>query len=192
MLEPDDVTDLVQQLLWALLIQIGRLLPLDRNGFCSYNISVVGPALQSGLITKSPGIVIGETQYDYQTNGATGNRVVVDNLGGRHFIWMKGHPYPSTRSVYFNYCDPGGDWPLPEGGQPVSQANGAGYTQISMTSDDRAAVAYHETALNCVTYAEDQVSGFGIFEYYDPPDFMGDTLFFATKRKMSALLGKMF
>jgi hypothetical protein len=130
-----------------------------------------------GLITQSPGEVIGETQYDYQTNGSTGNRVAVDNLGGKHFVWMKGHPYPTTRSVYFNYCDPVGDWPLPEGGQPVSQANGAGYTQITLTSDDRAAVAYHETALNCVTYAEDQVSGFGIFEYYDPPDVMGDTLY---------------
>ena len=126
-----------------------------------------------GLITDSPGEIVGETQYDYQSNGATGNRIVIDNLRGKHFAWMKGIDFDQgLRSVYFNYSDASGIWPLPEGGQVVSQENGAGYTQISITSDDRAGVTYHETALNAVTYAEDQVSGFGIFEYYDPPEML--------------------
>ncbi len=128
---------------------------------------------QGDLITNSPGDTVGITQYDYQSNGATGNRLVIDNLGGKHFVWMKGIDYNGgLRSVFFNFSDASGNWPLPEGGQPVSELNGAGYTQISLTSDDRAGVAYHETAGNNVTYAEDQVSGFGIFSYFDPPDML--------------------
>jgi hypothetical protein len=124
-----------------------------------------------GLITESPGEVVGETQYDYQSNGSTGNRIVLDSQGGKHVVWMKGIDYAGgLRSVYFNYADADDNWLVPAEGQVVSQANGAGYTQISITSDDRAGAAYHETALNNVTYAEDQVSGFGIFNYFDPPD----------------------
>ncbi len=144
------------------------------GGSESFEDVSIPPAAPGGLITDSPGELVGETQYDYQTNGSSGNRLVIDNLGGKHFAWMKGIDYVGgLRSVYFNYSDASGNWPLPEGGQPVSQENGAGYTQISITSDDRAAVTYHESARNFVTYAEDQVSGFGIFGYFDPPDMFG-------------------
>jgi hypothetical protein len=63
-----------------------------------------------GLITDSPGEVIGATQYDYQTNGSSGNRAGVDNQGGVHFAWMNGITYNTQRAVYFNYVDPNGNF----------------------------------------------------------------------------------
>jgi hypothetical protein len=126
-----------------------------------------------GLITDSPGEVIGTTQYDYQSNGSSGNRAGVDSQGGVHFAWMNGISYPSQRAVYFNYVDNAGNFLSPTA---LSQVNGAGYCQAGVTNDDRAAVAYHSSTdpnvENYVTYAEDQFTGFGIFQYFDPPDMM--------------------
>jgi len=128
------------------------------------------------LTTDSPGIVVGSTQYDYQTNGSSGHRMVLDSQGGRHFVWMKGsggtYP-PAQRSVYFNYEDSQGNWLVPEDGQNISQVNGDGYTQISKTTDDRAGVAYHSASSNFVIYAADNFPGMGIFSYFDPPDMLG-------------------
>ncbi len=132
-----------------------------------------------GMITQSPGEIVGTTQYDYQTNGSTGNRIALDSQGGKHFVWMNGLDYNSgLRTVYFNFCDASGDWPLPEGGQPISQQNGAGYVQMDLTSDDRAAVGYHQwLEPDYVILAVDQVSGFGIFNLYDPPEMLGQRCF---------------
>jgi len=129
-----------------------------------------------GMTTDSPGIVVGTTEYDYQSNGSSGHRTALDSQGGVHFVWMKGSggTFPSPqRAVYFNYVDNLGNWLVPEAGQNISQVNGDGYTQISKTSDDRTAVAYHSSASNFVIYAEDLFPGMGIFEYYDPPDMLG-------------------
>ncbi len=134
--------------------------------------NVTSYPVPGGLITNSPGDTVGFTEYDYQCNGSTGNRVVADNAGGVHFAWMKGidiePPGVGQREVWFNYKG-GTGW---LGGQPVSQLTRGGYTQISITGDDRAGVAYHETSGDAVTYAEDQVRGFGIFNYYDPPEML--------------------
>ncbi len=131
-----------------------------------------GPAMP-GLITDSPGELVGTTQYDYQTNGSSGNRCAVDGAGGVHFAWMNGVSYPSQREVDFNYVDGSGNWLSPTG---VSQVNGAGYCQASVTNDNRAAIVYHSSGNpsveSYVTYAEDQFTGFGIFQYFDPPDML--------------------
>jgi hypothetical protein len=129
-----------------------------------------------GMITQSPGEVVGTTQYDYQTNGSTGNRVALDSQGGRQFAWMNGIDFNGgLRTVYFNYCDASGNWPLTHEGQPISDQNNAGYINIDLTSDDRAAVAYHQWLQpDYVILAVDQVSGFGIFSYFDPPDMLVD------------------
>lgn len=120
-----------------------------------------------------PIYVIGTTQYDYQTNGSTGNRCVVDSDGGVHFTWMNGISYPSQRAVYYNYVDTLDNWLEPT---PVSQANGAGYTQIAVTTDDLGAIAYHSanspSIENYVVAAIDNFTGFGIFRYVDPPDLL--------------------
>jgi len=109
--------------------------------------------------------LVGVTQYDYQTNGSSGNRCVVDSEGGVHFTWMNGISFPSLRGVYYNYVDTAGNWLGPT---PVSQ-NGGGYPQISITTNDRAAIAYHSTAEGVVV-AIDNFTGFGIFNFFDVPD----------------------
>lgn len=132
--------------------------------------------LNPGLILDSPGTVIGTTEYDYQSNGTSGNRMALDTDGGRHFVWMNGsggsYP-PPNRAVYFNYRDNRGTWLVPEVGQNISQVNGDGYTQMTLTSDNRAAVAYHSANSNFVIYAEDNFPGLGIFSYFNPPDMLG-------------------
>jgi len=126
-----------------------------------------------GLRTDSPGELVGTTQYDYQSNGSSGNRAGVDSQGGVHFVWMNGISYPSQRAVYFNYVDNAGNFLSPTA---LSQVNGAGYCQGGVTNDDRAAVTYHSSTdpntENYVVYAEDQFTGFGIFQYFDPPDML--------------------
>jgi len=79
---------------------------------------------------------------------------------------------PAQRSVYFNYVDAAGNWLVPETGQNISQVDGDGYTQISVTSDNNAAVAYHSANSNFVIYAVDNWPGMGIFSYFDPPDML--------------------
>jgi hypothetical protein len=124
-------------------------------------------------VITSPGILVGMTQYDYQTSGSTGSRCVVDSDGGIHITWMNGISYPNERGVFYNYKDSNGNWLGPT---PVSQVNGAGYCQIAVTDADQAAIAYHSSQNpsieNYVTLAIDQFQGFGIFQYFDPPDFL--------------------
>jgi len=128
---------------------------------------------QPGMITDSPGEVIGGTQYDYQSNGSTGRRIALDSQGGVHVDWMNGITYPSLRHVYYNYKNNAGTWLVPGVGSSVSQASGAGYTQLELTSDDRAVAAYHQWQISpWAVVAIDAFSGFGIFNYYDPPDFI--------------------
>lgn len=128
---------------------------------------------QPGMTTDSPGEVVGGTQYDYQSNGSTGRRVALDSQGCIHVAWMNGITYPSLRHVYYNYKNNAGIWLAPGVGSAVSQASGAGYTQLELTGDDRAVVAYHQwQASPWAIVAIDAFSGFGIFNYYDPPDFI--------------------
>jgi hypothetical protein len=118
---------------------------------------------------------VGTTEYEYQTNGSTGQRIVLDSLGGVHFTWMKGsggsYP-PPQRAVYFNYVDPAGNWLIPQIGQNISQFNGDGYPQISITGENHAAVAFHSLYTESVIYAEDNYSGWGIFSYFEPPNML--------------------
>jgi len=49
----------------------------------------IGIPLNPGFVLTSPGTQIGITHYDYQTNGSTGNRVALDDLGDLHVAWMR-------------------------------------------------------------------------------------------------------
>jgi hypothetical protein len=121
--------------------------------------------------TLSPGIILGITQLDFQTHGSTGNRCVVDSEGGVHFTWTNAVSYPGFRAVYYNYVDTAGNW---LGAVQVSQVNGAGFPQISITADDLGAIAYHSTydpsIEDYVVAAIDNFTGHGIFRYANPPD----------------------
>lgn len=128
---------------------------------------------QPGAVTDSPGEIVGTTQYDYQSNGSPGRRIAFDSQGGVHVAWMNAVTYPSLRHVYYNYRDDEGTWLAPGIGSSVSQLNGAGYTQLDLTMDDRAVLAYHQWQQSpYVLAAIDAFSGFGIFNYYDAPDFI--------------------
>jgi hypothetical protein len=117
----------------------------------------------------SPGDTMGFTQYDYQSNGSSGRRIVVDSQGGIHMDWMCGDPYPLHRNVKFNCLTNSGS-PWPGVGQTSSRHDGAGYCQIAITTDDRAALAYHFAPTNneSTFVAIDAFSCLGAFDYYKP------------------------
>jgi hypothetical protein len=129
----------------------------------------------SSIVTDSPGEIIGASQYDYQSNGSSGRRVVVDSQGGLHFAWMNGHPYPGTRHIYFNCISSTGS-PFPGVGQQVSFRNRDGYTQIAITNDDRAAIVYHNaatTGAESLFIATDASTCLGAFDYHRIPNRLG-------------------
>lgn len=132
------------------------------------------PYYPSSSLLLSPGVVMGETQYDYQSNGSSGHRIVVDSQGGIHVAWMKGHPYPGTRSIYYNCIISSGS-PFPGVGQSASFRNLAGYTQIDAMLDDRASIVYHHAATGQETLfcAIDAFNCLGQFEYHRVPTAMG-------------------
>src|SRR5512143_760280 len=54
-----------------------------------------------GLATSSPGDTVGFTQYDFQSNGSTGNRIVLDSQGGIQVAWMNSNNYSGGhREIY--------------------------------------------------------------------------------------------
>jgi hypothetical protein len=124
------------------------------------------------LAASSPGDTVGFSQYDFQTNGSTGNRVVIDNLGNPHFAWMNAHPYPGTRHIYFNCLTADGS-PYPGTGEQVSFRNMDGYTSIAVTPENQALVVYHNaatTGAESLFMAKDASSCLGAFDYFRPPD----------------------
>jgi len=136
--------------------------------------NVYGYPLEPGLITESPGIIVGNTFYDQQTNGSTGNRMVICEDGSKYFCWTNldsiPHP-PSIRSVHFNWLNPDGEL-LEEG--PVSVGSGAGYTTTDVIFSNRGIFAYHRGGGDIPTYVTIAIDSYppgnGFFDYYDPPD----------------------
>jgi len=131
-----------------------------------------GIPYQPGTILDSPGELVGTSHYDYQTNGSTGNRIAVDDLGGVHVVWMNGIDFwEGDRWVYYNFRDETGTWAWPGVGTQVNTTQGAGYTQLSIMSDGRAVPGYHSTVNfldNCI--AIDVLRGFGSFTELDAPE----------------------
>jgi hypothetical protein len=122
--------------------------------------------LKPGLTLDSPGEMIGTTHYDYQTNGSTGTRVVKDYLGGLHFTWTNGVDYwTGNRWVYYNFLDESGIWAWPEVGTQVNSTQGAGYPQVDVLSDGRAAIVYDP-----FTLAIDSLRGLGRFTEIPGPE----------------------
>jgi hypothetical protein len=119
--------------------------------------------------SDSPGMVIGTTYYDYQTNGTSGIRIAHHECG-THFAWMNGiDGWLDNRWVYYNFLDPNGNLGWAEGMQ-VSEVQGAGYTQLAVGPDGVALVAFHCSANMLATLAVDAICGFGLFALHDVPD----------------------
>ncbi|MCP4633789.1 MAG: exo-alpha-sialidase, partial [candidate division Zixibacteria bacterium] len=119
-------------------------------------------------ILDSPGIIVGTTNYDQQTNGSTGNRIAIHDCG-KHICWMNGIDEWRNQFIYYNFVDPDGnlEW---EGGVPVSDIEGGGYTQLDVGSEGIALVAYHNSSNLDVTLGIDTLCGFGSFTLHDVAD----------------------
>jgi hypothetical protein len=125
-----------------------------------------------GVITESPGDIVGYTVYDYQSNGSSGNRVALCDDGSKYFAWMNLYawPYPGNpRHVYYNWIDPSGAWFNEEEGGQVSQNTGSGYCQLDIIYGNRGAIAYHTGNNNYVSVEWDP-PGFGFFDHYTVPN----------------------
>jgi len=86
---------------------------------------------------QSPGETLGWTQYDYQANGATGQRVALDGDGGLHFTWMNGDPYPSVRHIMYVYIDPYGH-------RSSFDLGSGGFPQIAVNTQNQPGIVYHK------------------------------------------------
>ena len=132
--------------------------------------------LKPGLVTDSPGDIIGTTTYEYQSNGSSGTRVAVDNDNAVHFAWMKGD-VANFRHIYYNYVPVVGGPPnYGTSGVDVSFRNRDGYNQLDLTADNRAAVAFHNASVvgaESTYLAVDLGPGSAIFDYYRPPNRWG-------------------
>lgn len=131
------------------------------------------------LYAQSPGDIVGYTQQLNQTIGSTGQRIVVDNVGGIHFAWTNAHPYPGTRHVYYNYINNSGP-AFGTTGTQVSYRNRDGYCQIAATSSDLPIIAYHNaatTGAESLFCAIDAAPGLGAFNYYHPRNMDGSSIF---------------
>jgi hypothetical protein len=130
-----------------------------------------------GLITDSPGMIIGWTQYDSQTNGSTGNRAALGIGGAVNLCWMNGLEIEpdggGPRVVYFNCVNEDGDLTYPDGVQ-VSTEDRSGYTTLANFSGDRALVAYHSTDPVYRVFSDfDAVSCYGAFTSYEVENLVG-------------------
>jgi len=126
-----------------------------------------------GLVTESPGEIVGTTFYDYQTNGSSGNRVAIASDGTKYFSWMKlfGWPYPpAPRHVFYNWIGTDGQWISPEEGLQISQTTGSGYTNLALYGL-RGAIAYHQGDFVYVSIEWDP-PGMGFFDHYIVPNIL--------------------
>jgi len=117
-------------------------------------------------IASSPGDTIGFSAFDYQSNGSSGNRIALDNLGGIHFAWMRAISAETPRTVYYNYM-PGPNssqnWPATGTAVSITGHENDGYCQIGLTTDNLAVVAYHNGVTDSLYTATDILTGFGGF-----------------------------
>jgi hypothetical protein len=153
--------------------QIERASTIANDG--TIDLNTQKPVLERPIITDSPGTIIGETAYEYQTNGSTGNRITVDEFGGIHVSWTRGMVEgPRPRYVYYNFrSEDTGLWSSEEGTR-VSEENGTGFTTLGNLLTGEGVVAYHlaDADPSHSAVSVDAVRGFGIFtEYFLEPSY---------------------
>lgn len=115
----------------------------------------------------------GTTTYDYQQNGAMGNRVAIDADGNAHICWMESQEDDfADRNVHYNFWEKATEgfvWPP---GIKVSGSLRAGYTTGGVMPDGRAVIAFHEASGNDTWAAVvvDAAQGAGAFPTPVRPD----------------------
>jgi hypothetical protein len=103
-----------------------------KNWLAAALVSVTFVASQA----QSPGDTIGWTQYDYQSNCATGQRIALDNSGGVHLIWHDGNPFPSIRHIIYVYIDS-------VGVRHSNDLGSGGFPQIAVNSQNEPGIVFH-------------------------------------------------
>jgi hypothetical protein len=121
----------------------------------------------TNLSAQSPGDSVGFAHQHFQVEG---NRIALDNDSGVHFIWMSGPSGMGIRCIRYNYYSPSGEWLFPYYDHRDSIISSSA-PQISVTTSSIANIAFinYDTY---VTFGRDMASGFGVFEFYDPPDML--------------------
>jgi len=95
---------------------------------------------------------VGDTYYDYQTNGCVGKMIALDNYGDVHFTWMDGWKGPNNvpnevrhqKYNFLEYTDDGPVW-LQRDGLVVDVGTRSGYGCLALTTEaeQRAMVFCH-------------------------------------------------
>ena len=127
---------------------------------------VLGGSSVMAQTCDPPGEFVGLTQYPVQSSGMAVGRIAVDTSYGIHITWMTGTSI-FDRNVYYNFRDFNDGW---RGQTLVNEVDGAGYPTLALTTSEAAAIAYHNSSNGYSRLAVDAVPGFGIFNYFDPPD----------------------
>lgn len=119
---------------------------------------------------------LGITTYDFQQNGAMGNRIAVDSSGNVHISWMRSIEDPpfATRDVYYNYWQAGATAPTWVDGVEASSIPRAGYTTCGFLPSGAAVVAFHHDPDGDGVYESavsiDAAAGAGAFSAPVPVD----------------------
>ncbi|MBA7596093.1 hypothetical protein ES703_03062 [subsurface metagenome] len=146
-------------------VGVAPVLPLRDDPITPVSSISSGTAV---LLTE--GEQAGVTTYDYQQNGAMGNRIAVDDSGYIQLCWMHSEDEPSSfppsfpnRDIYYNVWGETGGFVWSDG-QKASGEPRAGYTTMGLLSDDRAVVAFHHTpTANVSAVVVDAIPRFGAF-----------------------------
>lgn len=148
------------------------------------------PINQSGYIEPGPvrddphrddwigeRIMVGDTWYDYQSNGSVGRMIAMDANGGVHITWMDGYSADmanSQRHMKYNYRMVGEDW-LNVDGEIIDGGTRGGYGCIDLTTENeqRALAVYHNTLgdLSWSMCGVDWQLGIGAFENVQIPRY---------------------
>ncbi len=129
-------------------------------------------AISSPASAQSPGDTVGFTYSIPQSYGSTGNRIVLDSLGGKHFTWLNADPYPTNIRIYYNYLSENGSWNYPGVGMDIYDRQHPAFPQIDQYNG-RAAIAFHCAmyGLDSLFLALDYYRGLGTFEFFRPPNW---------------------
>ncbi len=121
----------------------------------------------------SPGLLVGKTFYDNQTNGSTGDRISKHDCG-IHICWMNGiQDWTGERQIYYNFIDESGDPFWGQDGTPVSSGQRDGYTTMDVKPDDGIPIITFHSAVEgeyMTEVALDAGCGLGLFTSYNVPN----------------------
>lgn len=99
----------------------------------------------SGVLTSSPGDTVGWTYYDYQCSGSTGQRIVLDEIGGSHVFWTRTGSNLYPPGIWYNHIDSLGNVLWPYEGIPVVEY--ASFPQACADTGDFVGFTYNKTSI---------------------------------------------